>query len=348
MSGSNGNNTTNRGALVTINQTNGAGTVVGTPVANVGLPGLAFHPDGRLFAVTLTNLTPSTLIQVNPDTGALITSIGAITDNGTPISIGDLSFQPGTGVLYGIRSQVGGGRLCTHRPSTGAATLIGDTTTGAGGGLAFAPNGTLYHSGYATDHVTFALNVISPVDGHVISSVGLNNFYDGLGIRSTDGVIFATLGPAGNNSDAIYTIDPVTGVTTLIGNTGTGDRRATLTSDRSHVQRQRLRQRRQLLQLRRLRSHRRLQRRQQQLLRLRLRLRLRRQPPSRLRLLPRGNRDANSYCDCHGDSHIDADTLPHTRGSEGTKRNQCDCQQLYRELEDRKRCGRLSVGRIHN
>ena len=97
MYGSNGNNTTNRGALVTINQTNGIGTVVGTPVANVGLPGLAFHPDGRLFAVTLTNLTPSTLIQVNPDTGALITSIGAITDNGTPISIGDLSFQPGTG-----------------------------------------------------------------------------------------------------------------------------------------------------------------------------------------------------------------------------------------------------------
>jgi Putative Ig domain/Galactose oxidase, central domain/Kelch motif len=222
MYGSNGNNTTNRGALVTINQTNGTGTVVGTPVANVGLPGLAFHPDGRLFAATLTNLTPSTLIQVNPDTGALITSIGAITDNGTPISIGDLSFQPGTGVLYGIRSQVGGGRLYTIDLSTGAATLIGDTTTGAGGGLAFAPNGTLYHSGYATDHVTFALNVISPVDGHVISSVGLDNFYDGLGIRPTDGVIFATLGPAGNNSDAIYTIDPVTGVTTLIGNTGTG------------------------------------------------------------------------------------------------------------------------------
>ena len=224
MYGSNGNNTTNRGALVTINQTNGTGTLVGTPVAGVGLPGLAFHPDGRLFAATLTSTSPGTLIQIDPDTGALITTIGAITDNGTPIRISDLSFQPGTGVLYGITSSannIQGGLLYTINLSTAAATLIGDTTTGSGGGLAFAPDGTLYHSGYATDHVTFALNVISPVDGHVISSVGLDNYYDGLGIRPTDGVIFATLqGTA--QSDAIYTINPVTGVTTLIGNTGTG------------------------------------------------------------------------------------------------------------------------------
>jgi hypothetical protein len=37
----------------------------------------------------------------------------------------------------------------------------------------------------------------------------------------------------------------------------------------------------------------------------------------------------------------------HACGSERTKRNQCDCEQLYRELEKRKRCDRLSVGRIH-
>ena len=74
------------------------------PVANVGLPGLAFHPDGRLFASTVTSGNPSSLIQINPDTGALIATIGQINDNGTPLSIGDLSFQPGTGVLYGITS----------------------------------------------------------------------------------------------------------------------------------------------------------------------------------------------------------------------------------------------------
>ena len=108
----------NRGGLVTINQTNGQGTVVGTPVSNVGLSGIDFHPDGRLFASTIAGgNSTSTLIQVNPDTGALIATIGSITDNGTPISIGDLAFQPGTGVLYGIRSNADGTspwRLVVH------------------------------------------------------------------------------------------------------------------------------------------------------------------------------------------------------------------------------------------
>src|SRR4030095_7906882 len=65
MYGSNGNQNPGRGALITINQTNGTGTLVGTPVANVGLTGLAFHPDGRLFASTVTSGNPSTLIQIN-------------------------------------------------------------------------------------------------------------------------------------------------------------------------------------------------------------------------------------------------------------------------------------------
>ena len=41
------------------------------------------------------------------------------------------------------------------------------------------------------------------------------------------------------------------------------------------------------------------------------------------------------------------DVALHACGSERTKRNQCDFQQLYRALEQRKRCDRLSVGRIH-
>src|SRR5207245_2261591 len=41
------------------------------------------------------------------------------------------------------------------------------------------------------------------------------------------------------------------------------------------------------------------------------------------------------------------DVAVHAPGSECTTRNRCDFQQLYRELEQRKRCDRLSVGRIH-
>jgi hypothetical protein len=41
------------------------------------------------------------------------------------------------------------------------------------------------------------------------------------------------------------------------------------------------------------------------------------------------------------------DEALHTCGAERTKRNQCDFEQLYRELAQRKRCNRLSVGRSH-
>jgi hypothetical protein len=215
MYGGNGNGQQGRGALIIIDQTNGTGTLVGTPVPNVGLSGIAFDPDGRLFASTVTTGNPSTLIQIDPDTGTLISTIGTIVDNGMPISIGDLSFRPETGVLYGISSNAfsGGGKLYTLNLSTAAATLVGDTGTGAGGGLAFAPDGTLYL------FAVFSLNIISPEDGHVISSIEADNPYDGLGLRHSDGVLFA--GPGG--SDAVYTIDASTGFGTLIGHTGQGN-----------------------------------------------------------------------------------------------------------------------------
>lgn len=211
--GANGNGA-GRGALILINQTNGSGTFIGTPVPGVGLSGIAFHPDGQLFATTVTSGNPSTLIQINPDTGGLIATIGLINDNGTPLSIGDLSFQPGTGVLYGITSNAfsAGGLLYTINLTTAAATFIGDTGVGASGGLGFAPNGTLYQLAGAS------VNVISPVDAHVISSVPTGQFFDGLGVRS-DGVLFAS---AGSGSDAIYIVNPATGQGTFVGNTGQG------------------------------------------------------------------------------------------------------------------------------
>jgi hypothetical protein len=41
------------------------------------------------------------------------------------------------------------------------------------------------------------------------------------------------------------------------------------------------------------------------------------------------------------------DAALHACGSERTKRNQCDFEQLYSALEERGRCNRLSVGRSH-
>ena len=123
-------------------------------------------------------------------------------------------------------AQAHGGWLYTINISTGAATFIGDTCGGScgpgacgSGGIAFAPNGTLYQIAFSDCSVTAALNTISPVDAHRISSVNLpvNSSYDGLGVRP-DGTLFADLA----GTDQIYTIDPVTGARTFIGDTGTG------------------------------------------------------------------------------------------------------------------------------
>jgi len=138
-----------------------------------------------------------------------------------PISIGDLAFQPGTGTLFGVHSNTdgagGGGQLYTINTSTGAATFVGNTGGGANGGIAFAPNGTFYQTGYNSNFDFTSLNVINPADAGRISTVAINTYYDGLGVRS-DGTIFATPG----NSDGIFTIDPFTGAATSIGNTGVG------------------------------------------------------------------------------------------------------------------------------
>ena len=75
--------------------------------------------------------------------------------------------------------------------------------------------------------------------------------------------------------------------------------------------------------------------------------------------------NTDRYRYCHGDSHCHSDaygyrnrnsnsiTNPHfdtlyvACGSERAKRNQCDFQQFYRELAQRVRCDRLSVGCLH-
>lgn len=100
--------------------------------------------DGKVFAVDLDpgnpSAVPSGLWTVDVNTGAyeLVGSTGVAQMTG-------LSFQPGTGVLYGLRN---GGNLYTINTVTGAATLVGESGA-AERGLAFAGNGTLYAFGGA-------------------------------------------------------------------------------------------------------------------------------------------------------------------------------------------------------
>src|SRR5437764_3760843 len=102
------------GSILTLNQSTGSGTLVGTPSTR-GITGLAFDSLGNLYGSTIKGGV--TLEKINPYTGAQISSIAL------SIGIGDLSFQPVTDVLFGISTS---GFLYPINVTTGDETLVGD------------------------------------------------------------------------------------------------------------------------------------------------------------------------------------------------------------------------------
>jgi hypothetical protein len=192
-------------------------------------------------------------MELDPVTGATLDTIGPVTDaSDSPLLISALSVQPGTDVLYGYGENSLLRRLSiwTIDRSTAAATLV---TSGvpAGcsfvtspcsrsgvSGLAFAPNGTLYHFWQASGPFSGAdeLMTLDPSTGAQITSVPFDVFEVGpapLAVRS-DGTVFSH-SPAAivmlpkpcrtcplPDPRSIYfppflaTVDPLTGVVTEV------------------------------------------------------------------------------------------------------------------------------------
>lgn len=130
------------------------------------LQAIDFSAGGQLFGAACDDFTcefaagPSELLQIDPVTG-VATSIGPIRSGSFDISIAGLAFQPGTDTLFGVSGFLHEPDFCEHNclftidPLTAAATLVGQIPLGFGtpGGLAFAPDGTLY------------LTTVTPIDG---------------------------------------------------------------------------------------------------------------------------------------------------------------------------------------
>lgn len=207
----------NAGALITIDQTNASGTVVGHPDSVPGLSGLAFDLSGALYGSTITGppgFGTSNLVRINPDTGAQISSV-PITLNGVPIGVNDLAVQPVTNILFGTVAADETTLLVTINKVTGVATLRA-TINNAGGAIAFAPDGTLYETSTDLKSGEGFLNTVDPQTGAILSTHATDEFYGGLGIRS-DGVLFASGGREGD----IDILNP-DGTSVSLGVTGVG------------------------------------------------------------------------------------------------------------------------------
>jgi hypothetical protein len=208
---------TNPGAVLIVDETNGSGALLGTPVTSGGLSGLAFNSS-----VSQGGAPGSNLLKIDPATGSLIQNLGPILQGGNDVGISDLAFQPGTDVLFGIASFEAPCAYCLYTidTATAVASLVGDPGLAVNGGLAFDPNGVLYLATSFPDGNGFPdLVTLDPTNASPTGSIDTDRTLDGLGIRPTDGAFFAT-GTSG--SDDILRVDPVTGLTTIIGQTGAG------------------------------------------------------------------------------------------------------------------------------
>jgi len=207
-----------------------------TAAPDTGVVGLAADSQGRLFGTTKTFGTGTELVRIATEDGApspLLENVGAITYGGTPVSINDLAFQPGTDILFGTASGAGAepcaSCLFTIDLATAEATLVGDPSLSnpawnKSGGLAFGPDGTLYGTTTFTSPI---LAVLDPTDGSVLSTESvvvappddteLGGFFDGLAVDPDTGLLYATHGVGG---EEVLVRDPGTGAWSVVGETG--------------------------------------------------------------------------------------------------------------------------------
>ncbi len=134
------------------------------PLGSDGLTGLASTPQGALYATTFEprgeaitaartrsfSRGTSRLLQLDPETGEVIAELGEITEDdgeGGTYSVGivDLTFDPASGLLYGVGGvSFGGVELYAIDPATGASTDLPPFLSYDRVGLARGADGFLY------------------------------------------------------------------------------------------------------------------------------------------------------------------------------------------------------------
>lgn len=242
--GGTGVNSQDAGAVVRIDPTTGAATVLGTPIPGESLTGVAVMNTGRVLASTATFTGPSRLIEIDPDTGALVTEIGPFVEvqSGNPVVLHDMTVDPQTGRIYGIAVSAsrggqggdGGGATRGGTPqdenalfridsTTGGCTYIGTPGATSGGFLAIAALNGSIRAVPADAPVIYSIN---PNNGAVINTTPSSGEGAlGLAVLSIADTQLLSSGCCENSTgNEIFRLDDLTGSPTLIGAAG-GSRR---------------------------------------------------------------------------------------------------------------------------
>ena len=169
--------------------------------------GIAISPSGTAYTVSASD---ESLYSIDVATGAA-TLIGKYR---TAITEGDLDFDPISGVLYGITTD---DLLFTIDVANGAGTVIGGSlANGNYPAMVFDDAGNLYV--YETGGNV--LVTLDPTNANVLNSVPTDPLGTLAGMEfdpTTGQLLIADSGTSG--TDTLYTLDPVTGVLTVVGPT---------------------------------------------------------------------------------------------------------------------------------
>ena len=194
-----------------------------TGISNIA--GIADSSSGTLFGLSTFASSPAdSLFRINPTSGAsaLVGTTGL-----SEIFHGGLAFNPVTGVLYGIQnlSTTNTLQLFTLNTTTGAASIVGAINTvnetGNLASLAIDKAGNLY----VLDTNNSDLLLVNKANGAVLSSVTLSRslgFTAGMAFDPVTGVLYVADGNVNGTND-LYTLNPASGLLSLVGATGISD-----------------------------------------------------------------------------------------------------------------------------
>ena len=199
--------------VVSINEATGVGVSIGLSGFR-RLNSLAADNSGTLFSAVDDGFFGDSdqLITVDPNTGAGTAGPG-LNFGAIDPDVRGLAFRPSDNVLFASNKVTGGPahELFTIDVNTGLGTLIGPT--GLIQGLDFSPGGTLF--GWDTSVGLVTIN----------TSTGVRTDVNGLPDGSFDiqTIAFALDGTLFGAKGELFTIDPASGTTSLVGSGGYSD-----------------------------------------------------------------------------------------------------------------------------
>ena len=164
----------------------------------------------RLLGTTGNNTNNSTLVELDPLTGGLIQTIGSV-----GFGVNGLTYDAVTGILYGSARNNGG--LIQINLTTGAGTLVGTgwNDLGDDGIVTLASNSTGAVFGWLESTLDDLVSVNTAAGtASIVGDAGIGTGAHGLAFNSAD-VLYLM-----NSGGDYFTIDPVTGASTLVNSLG--------------------------------------------------------------------------------------------------------------------------------